>query len=266
MSPSISIREYIRWLPESASEPTTTVVLTSAENCFVDIRILKPIQGGYVEGVTESNQAPPFSITTGSVLTQILPDVLPLSRLDWAFAGTSSSEMRTSADGTAIVHSTWRHWVDSRYAKPEEVKDEGDMFLQTQGRTLERGSMVNPATDRMTEYEECWQDVEATTMASEGNSEDRKKVSTVLQLHDEAHRARGMVVRVGQFCQGIFRVGSQVSLERWEWEKSGGWKRTVRIGDLWVPCGVVLEGEKLVMGGEVRHGEYSWKVVEIGEF
>lgn len=42
MSPNISVRESIRWLPNEASEPTTTLVLTSAENRFVDIRILRP--------------------------------------------------------------------------------------------------------------------------------------------------------------------------------------------------------------------------------
>jgi hypothetical protein len=41
MSASISIREYIRWLPDQPSEPTTTVVLTSPEKRFVDIRVFK---------------------------------------------------------------------------------------------------------------------------------------------------------------------------------------------------------------------------------
>lgn len=41
MPHNISIRESIRWLPNDADEPTTTLVLTSAENRFVDIRILK---------------------------------------------------------------------------------------------------------------------------------------------------------------------------------------------------------------------------------
>lgn len=41
MSPSISIREGIRWLPDPVTEPTRTVVLTSPENRFVDIRILR---------------------------------------------------------------------------------------------------------------------------------------------------------------------------------------------------------------------------------
>lgn len=38
----ISIREFIRWLPQEASEPTSTIVLTSPERRFVDIRVVRP--------------------------------------------------------------------------------------------------------------------------------------------------------------------------------------------------------------------------------
>lgn len=43
MAPSISKREYIRWLPDKPGEPTSTIVVTSAQNRFVDIRILKAV-------------------------------------------------------------------------------------------------------------------------------------------------------------------------------------------------------------------------------
>jgi hypothetical protein len=38
--PDISIREYIRWIPEDAGEPTSTIVLTSPGRQFVDVRLL----------------------------------------------------------------------------------------------------------------------------------------------------------------------------------------------------------------------------------
>ena len=53
------------------------------------------------------------------------------------------------------------------------------------------------------------------------------------------------------------------------WAEKDGWTRKFRMGDLWVPCGVTLEDNKdnrIKMGGEVRHGEYVWKVVELSEF
>lgn len=38
---SISFREHIRWVPDEAGEPTSTIVLTSPQRRFVDLRILK---------------------------------------------------------------------------------------------------------------------------------------------------------------------------------------------------------------------------------
>lgn len=49
MAPHISKREFIRWLPYPgvASEPTSTVVITSAQGRFVDVRIIDPdLKGG----------------------------------------------------------------------------------------------------------------------------------------------------------------------------------------------------------------------------
>lgn len=39
---SISIREFIKWLPDEASEPTSTIVVTSPGRRFVDIRANRP--------------------------------------------------------------------------------------------------------------------------------------------------------------------------------------------------------------------------------
>ena len=147
------------------------------------------------------------------------------------------------------------------------MSDEGDMAPQSNGKTIEKGSMVNPATGRMTEYEECWLDSVPLTTDTDGDGgKDGLRKCVVLQLHDDANKARGVVMRLGQYCQGVIRVGEYFSLERWLWEGKDGWKRQARIGDLWMPCGVVLDGERVNMGGEVKHGEYVWKVVELSEF
>lgn len=208
-----------------------------------------------------------------------MADVIPTSRLDWAFAGTSSTELLPdpSATGREIVHSTWRHWVDSRYEDAESVVDEGDMYPRPDGRTLEKGRMINPETGQMTDYEEVWVDVDSTDTTTttsvradgHGEAEDGgsgRKVCTVLMLEDEEHSARGMVIRVGQFCQGVLRVGDGFCLERWEWAANTGWKRQVRMGDLFLPCGVTFETDRLRLGGEVKFGEFVWRVVECSWF
>lgn len=40
MPAHISVRESIRWLPDEASEPTSTIVLTSPGGLFVDLRFI----------------------------------------------------------------------------------------------------------------------------------------------------------------------------------------------------------------------------------
>ncbi|KAK5740687.1 hypothetical protein LTR17_004492 [Elasticomyces elasticus] len=244
MAPSISIREHIRWLPDPASEPTSTLVLTSNENRFIDIRVLK------------SNTESVFVASEGGVL--------PLHRLDWAFGGTSKSEARRSDEGKAYAHSTWMHWVSSRTRNVDGISDEGDMWPQPKGRVLETGNMINPATGKATDYEELWYDPPAKAV---GDGDEAKKCCVVLQLHDDEHEARGLVVRVGQYVQGVLRIGKAFSLERWEWKGKGeGWKREVRMGDFWMPCGPATSDERLKMGGEVKFVEFVWKVVELSYF
>ncbi|KAH7361780.1 hypothetical protein B0T11DRAFT_327927 [Plectosphaerella cucumerina] len=126
---SISVRESIRWLPEEASEPTSTIVLTSPGRRFVDLRVLHA-------GAASSGE-----------------DVVSPERLDWAIAGSSLS-VPTPDRGPNTTHSQWRHWVDSRTLDVENATDEGFMSPLGGGRTLEEGRMANPETGVETDYEE----------------------------------------------------------------------------------------------------------------
>ncbi|KAJ6524492.1 hypothetical protein B0H19DRAFT_898240, partial [Mycena capillaripes] len=118
MSASISYRESIRWLPDDASEPTRTIVLTALKSgVFLDVR---------------------FDKESGD--------------LDWAFAGYRSSVEPNSTKFT--------HHIDSQTLSPLDVVDVGSNTPLPDGRTLEAGEMVNPATGILTPYEEIWRDEE----------------------------------------------------------------------------------------------------------
>ncbi|KAM0324879.1 hypothetical protein ACHAQA_007845 [Verticillium albo-atrum] len=227
---SISIREGIRWLPAEMSEPTSTVVLTSPERRFVDIRVLYPA------GATPAE------------------DIAPIERLDWAIAGTSSS---TPRGGPGETHGVWRHWIDSRTTATEDLADEGDMAPMDAERTLETGRMVNPDTGIDTPYEEVWRD------PSVSGVEGRKAKCYVL-VWDEGPAARGMVIKLGRWCQGIIRDGDDVRAERWEWRAGPGWRRSKRVGDgTGMPCGVLLERDvKLERGNKFEHEGRRWVVAE----
>ncbi|KAL0936985.1 uncharacterized protein CTRU02_209201 [Colletotrichum truncatum] len=239
---SVSFREHIRWVPDEASEPTSTIVLTSPQRRFVDLRILK--SGPTTEGAAKEHY------TDG---------------LEWGIAGTSSSSLIPDGKGGEIRHSRWEHWIDSRTTEPEKAGDEGDMYPQEGDLTLEKGRMVNPATGKECDYEELWRDVEPERAGGRGSDDASKGPEcVVLEFEDDANKARGMVVWLGQFCQGISRVGDEVTAERWEWRRNDGWRRTVRIGEEnALPCEVLLKtGARLSIGAHVKHRQMIWRVLE----
>lgn len=189
-----------------------------------------------------------------------------MSRLEWAFAGTSSTTFSPpkSPGGDPILHSKWEHWLDSSTDGP--VSDEGDMYPQADGiHTLETGVMVNPATGIMTAYEENWADV-----AVQAIEVGRPRSAVVLVSEDLDRKTKGMIIRVGQFCQGLIKVDGEVSLERWMWKREahgkGEWTRVARLGRLFLPCAVTFEATRLEEGGEVEYGDYKWTIKEVHEW
>ncbi len=152
-----------------------------------------------------------------------------MSRLEWAFAGTShTSPLDSVSDsnsndpiaesGTSdkSMHgklrpyrSVWNHWVDSRTDTPKP--DEADMYTLLNGDVLERGYDKDPVSGRVvSEYEELWRDLPVFNIEGE-------RVSVVLRMQDDVHGARGMVVRVGGWCQGFVKIGGEITVERWGW-------------------------------------------------
>ena len=132
-----------------------------------------------------------------------------MTEVNWAFAGRSRStraEFDTAGRLTKPMHTVWDHWIDSE--TEEEVNDEGDMFLQSDGTVLEKGVNEDGST-----YEELWEDLEAKVVGR-----DEKLVSYVLRVEDGERRARGMCIRIGKWIQGTLRVGSDFTVVRWMWD------------------------------------------------
>ncbi|KAL2214606.1 hypothetical protein CC79DRAFT_1300760 [Sarocladium strictum] len=231
---SISNRKSIRWLPHEASEPTSTIVLTSPQRRFVDLRI--------------------FDSTPHKSGPRGMPGQLGLEQLEWGIGGTSSSTKREE-NGEVITRGRWDHWIDSRTA--DEVADEGDMFPISETTTLEKGRMVNPETGLETDYEEVWEDEEPKSIpgAKEG-------VSCVVVRMEEGV-AKGLIVVLGRYAQGILRLGDgSVAAERWVYDD--GWKLYVKFGDGGVPCKVVLGtlGD-VTMGQGFGCDGRTWTVIEM---
>ncbi|KAL1895616.1 hypothetical protein Sste5346_005085 [Sporothrix stenoceras] len=260
---SISLRQSIAWLPDPHSEATSTVVLTSPQRRFVDVRILLPAD------------AKP-SMADGSFSAPSSPSTLGL---DWALAGTSSSTPVADTNGK-FSDGVWRHWVDSRYADADSQVDAGRNTEQPDGSVLEVGCMENPATGQVAAYEEVWRDIAPVSSFPENGKPPR---CLVLQMHNTETNDRGVVELLGQFCQGISRTQKEgVTVERWQWlptesmargdgrnevyrssSPSSTWQMLFRHGSGSLPCVCAITGaEKLAEGETVTSGGATWTVVE----
>ncbi|CAI6340378.1 unnamed protein product [Periconia digitata] len=289
---SISIRDYIYFLPYPIPdgipipytihlpdknelelnplpfEPTHTLVLTSINKTFVDLRIFRPIRQG----------DPPLPNTGG-----------PLERLEWAFSGTSTSvatpdPYTASSRGSfgpdpdsrawdgSVTRASWTHWIDSRYPvgtpSSQIPVDEALMFPLDPVRVLEHGQAKNLHTGIMQSHEEMWTDQEIKACRPAATA-----FCIVLRINLPEVKVRGVVVRLGQYCQGMLMHGGVVTVERWEFvegdkadeggkKEQGSWQRTVRIGDGFLPCGFTFNEETCLMGGKIEYGQHEWVVEE----
>ncbi|KAK5017601.1 hypothetical protein LTR16_002717 [Cryomyces antarcticus] len=234
---------------EPASEPTSTLVLTTGQSRYIDIRIFR------------SREGEPDLPNEGG----------PLDRLEWAFAGVSHSELKEGGnENIRAAHCVWQHWVDSRTLLDEPpLEDKGDLYQQPDGTTLEVGAMVNPRTGLMTQYQELWEEplVECT-------GKDEKRLCICLTVDNPSLHTRGVVVRVGQWCEGIIRVGDEVSIERWKWvpkgqkiiaegtTAEGDWERQAKIGRIFLPCALTFVKERVEVGNTVEVGGLTWDIME----
>jgi hypothetical protein len=216
-------------LPTTLFEPTSTIVLTSPRNTFIDLRFLKPVS--------------------------LSPDAAV--ELEWGFAGRSSCVASGKKKGKGVMHSTWRHFVDSR--GPSEEVDEGDMYPISSTLILEHGHAFHPNVGAVRSHEEMWEDEAILPVSG-------SRICVVLRLQDDSNCARGLVVRLGQYVQGIMVVGEEVTAERWEWSEEGGWAREKRVGKHMLPCGVAMREDVMCVGGEIRSGEAKWAVEEVWEW
>lgn len=253
-------------LPSRQFEPTDTLVLTSPKRTFVDIRIYKP-----------------FNVANA---LKPLPNDGESQRLEWAFGGTSSSrpitlpltgpqhgksQKRIEDESWAnVTHSTWAHWIDSRFTVGTKSipVDEGHMYPIAKDLTLEVGHAFHPALGAVKTHEEMWRDVEMVSTNEAGT-----KLCVVLRCQAEHAGVRGLVVRVGQYCQGLIMERDRTTAERWEWNgehpgktEKEKWQRSMRVGDLFLPCSAAFRAEILGLGAVIKFHEYEWVVEELWEW
>jgi hypothetical protein len=124
-------------------------------------------------------------------------------------------------------HTQWIHEVDNKIRDPQaDDRDEGFMYpVAGTSEVLEKGAMVNPESGVVEDYEELWEDLDIQKVGNE-----KSHVSWVLR-NKSSRREKGMVIRIGEWIQGVLRRGDEFSVGRWKWESGKGWQRVLTIGD-----------------------------------
>lgn len=249
-----SHRHSIRWLPEAASEPTSTLVLTSQSGWFIDVRI--------IHDTTPISSSLPANEDKLMTIQSDTP-ILPLSELDWGFSGQATS---VPATGSTPTRSSWNHWVDSKTKLHEEpIIDSGEMFPQDNGLTLETGSMPNPATGLDTAYEEVWEDLPKHQPSD-------LETECFILTNDEPERfTRGCIMQLGQYCQAVLRIGDEMRVERWAYcDKQ--WHLTAQVGEEMDAGKLLLEVHdvdnkqnlrKIEVGDDLESNGLQWRCKEI---
>ena len=246
-------------LPGEPTEPTSTIVLTSKNSYFVDVRIFR--------NSLEHDKGKDPANLQGS--------------LQWAFAGRSrkTEEQKTEGEGAISWHNVWDHWIDSKDDKPN--CDEGDMIIQEDGSVLEKGVNVDVDTGMEEHYEEMWENLPVEAF---GATQKRSCVA-VEAYHPENH-IRGLVVKVGGWCQGIVKKHHDLTVERWRHQtpdsftekKSSSiirtnestqtrkdWVRVFRAGAGTLPCEVVCSHSEEALGYDSTFSDGSgiaWRIIE----
>ena len=145
----------------------------------------------------------------------------PFDRLLWASAGlvTTDDEIVNGGSNFPQYEPGWTDWHQAASSDEEEMDkassgDQERLWTEEDaGKTvIGRVLISDPVTGQMTVYEE--QSINLPIMST---NNDGTRTTTVLVLHDDTQDFRGVIVRVGDICQGVLRNGLDISIERWQW-------------------------------------------------
>ena len=233
-------------------------MLTSKDLHYVDIRILKE------KWSEERGQG-----------------VNTLQCVDWAFAGKSRTkkDAQTGDGPGSRSHTVWDHWIDSKGR--EGRSDEGDMTVQEDGTVLEEGVSLGP-DGKEQKYEELWKDLPVDPLGKKHN-----RYSIVLHAEDSEQKLKGLVIKIGGWCQGIMKMDGRLTVERWQLKPKYGdasespenaveestrtrndWVRTFKVGTEILACEDICAHTygKLGTNTTKLYGEKDnkteWRVIE----
>lgn len=207
------------------------------------------------------------------------------------------------------AHVVFYHEIDSRGAASVKMEDQGHMFALPNGGCIEVGIMQNPSTRSFELYREYWTAPPSPSVDGHRPLQRRpclvaktlvgssSKETTNTDAQDSPSRDQGVIIRVGDHCQGLLQVvrqdgQSELLVERWlrisedensselhedaaaaagavrpgtgaDWLKD--WRSNTPVDeqvDVLLPCMWVCSGQRK-LGDEITARGATWKIVEV---
>ncbi|GAA5923207.1 hypothetical protein JCM1841_005930 [Sporobolomyces salmonicolor] len=239
MDPLVSTRISIRWPPAPPTDDQAVCVIQGRSGFFLDLRITRTVEQGSGEKDCE---------------------------VTWATAGWKEVLPARGEEGQEHVRARFTPVIDSRRplasspstAPPSEdtsaEPDEGTFTPLPNGDVLETGSMLNPDTGLVQEYEEIWRRWPLQAGKGKGKVE-------VIILESRSTRGRAFLGRVGDYEIGMEDAERGFGVVR-RVRREGEWE-TVCCNEagLGLPA-VPLEMAAWEQGSTVELGGRIWEVVE----
>lgn len=190
---TLSTRVSIQWPPELADEATKTLVLTTPENHFVDIRTFKEYY------CPKSGNGLPFDKVFEWCLSGIEEEI----------KGTSKIQFNQEINSIAIAKSL-KNNEPLKFGLP----DIGD-FSSIEGSDdrKEIGSMENPNTGKVQDYIEIWRSLDPIENSPETEVIEKGSKFEVFTLVIDNEKHTGKLIRLGNWVQGLLYDKTKTSLD-----------------------------------------------------
>lgn len=250
LSMTLSTRVYIQRPPDEPREDTHTMVLTSPQNHFVDVRILVE-KYPYVQPSGEKPTLQSFNEVFDWVMTGM---EVPI--------GNNKVHFKHDINLKEVVES-------EKSGKPlDQCKDEEDVgeFEPVEGSSdrKETGISTHPETGKLNPYVEIWRslDPEKYTPKEEIiENPGQPEHGYVLEVVEEGFK--GKIVQIGNWVQGVVygpaKGGFPMSVMR-RFFDGEEWVSMIEYGVHEFPRGESSRGE--FQKGQTVGGSIKWKCVE----
>lgn len=245
---SMSTRISWQWVPEESEEKSNTLTLTTPNNHFVDIRILKDQYP-----FAKQEKYPFFDKAFQWAMCGI----------EHPIEGTSKIEFKCEVNSVDIIDSILNKKPLDDCIVPPDIGD----FSEIEGSDdrRETGQLIHPDTGLSTDYVEIWRSLDPLKHSPTTEVREPKEANESLNyfvLETELSQFKGKLIRIGNWLQAVVydKHNEHIPLNMTRNYFNSGkntWESLIHFGDLEYPLD--FNGS---LNDTVTTSKITWKCIE----